>query len=97
MERSVSKRKFVGAFDWQGFRYLITALVAGGLFLAACLGIEWGVIALARATIDSGNTIIDRFFDAIALGSSVAAVVLFVLHSVVVIVHYAAWQKEDLV
>jgi hypothetical protein len=96
MENVTVVRPRVARFDWQGFRYMLTAVLAGGLILSIGLGVEWALIELAKATIEPRSDALSRLFDAIAFGSALAAVILFVLNAIVVIVHYAAWQKESL-
>ena len=96
MDRETVTRRQAPRFDWQGFRYLTTAVLAGGFFLSICLVVEWALISLAKATFQTRSPALSNLFDAIALGSALAAVILFVLNAIVVIVHYAAWQKESL-
>lgn len=69
----------------------VRRLLEAGILLATYLMIEFGLLALAKMTMDSHNEAIATVFRAIEVGSALGVGVLFAVHAVAVIIHYTRY------
>lgn len=71
---------------------MIRRLVAGAAFLALFLILDWGLVSLAEATVDSESRAVAVILDGIRISSAIAASLLFIVHAVRVVIEYIRWQ-----
>ena len=71
---------------------VLLRLAAGGVFLAVFLLIDWGLVELAKLTLGDQSHTVDVIVEGIQIGSALGALVLFVIHTIQVIVEYVRWK-----
>jgi hypothetical protein len=76
------------------FLALVIVVLEGGAFLAVCLGVEWVLVELAKRTIAPETKVLKYIFDGIQIGSGLAVLLLFIVHSVMLIRVYLRWERR---
>ncbi len=80
-----------GAEAWEA----LVRLVEGGIFLAAYLLIESGLIWLARWTLHGGPQLVETILEGIEIWSALGVAGLFILHTLRVLVDYYRHLREE--